>query len=72
LNTTLVLVSGGLDSAVLLAHEAARAAILPLYVEVGLAWESAEKRMLAHLLLAPPFQHNVGALQTMTFDMRDV
>ena len=56
----------------LLAHEAARAAILPLYVEVGLAWESAEKRMLAHLVSAPAFRQNVGALQTATFDMRDV
>ena len=69
---TIVLISGGLDSAVLLAHEAQRTAVVPLYVEVGLAWEGAEKRMLAHLLAAPVFQQNMAALQTVTFNMRDV
>ena len=38
---TAVLLSGGLDSAVLLAEEAARGAIVqPIYVSVGLAWEA--------------------------------
>ena len=70
--TSVVLLSGGLDSAVLLASEAVRGAVLPLYVEVGLAWEPAERQMLALLLAAPAFQRNVGTLETLAFDMRDV
>jgi 7-cyano-7-deazaguanine synthase len=48
-----VLVSSGLDSAVLLAHEATRYDVRPLYVRSGLAWEAAELRMLARLVAAP-------------------
>lgn len=46
-----VLVSGGLDSAVLLA-EAVRAypAVHPLYIETGLHWESTEKAYLRRFL----------------------
>jgi 7-cyano-7-deazaguanine synthase len=40
---TAVLLSGGLDSAVLLAEEAARDTVQPIYVSVGLAWEQAER-----------------------------
>lgn len=47
---TVVLLSGGLDSAVLLAHEAAQAPVLPLYVASGLAWEALEREMLGRLL----------------------
>jgi 7-cyano-7-deazaguanine synthase len=48
-----VLVSGGLDSAVLLA-EAARAypAVLPLYVRTGIAWEGVERQYLDRFLAA--------------------
>jgi 7-cyano-7-deazaguanine synthase len=48
-----VLVSGGLDSAVLLA-EAARAypRVVPLYVRVGLVWESVEYLYLTRFLSA--------------------
>jgi len=48
-----ILVSGGLDSAVLLA-EAARAypAVFPLYVRTGLAWEGVERRHLDRFLAA--------------------
>jgi len=35
---TAVLFSGGLDSAVLLADEAARGVVQPVYVSSGLAW----------------------------------
>ena len=38
---TAVLLSGGLDSAVLLAEEASRGTVQPIYVAAGLAWESA-------------------------------
>ena len=69
---TIVLLSGGLDSAVLLAHEAERARVLPVYVSVGLAWESAERRMVSHLLAAPLFAGKIEALETLDFTMRDV
>lgn len=48
-----VLVSGGLDSAVLLA-EAARAypTVYPLYVRTGLLWEEVERRYLGRFLAA--------------------
>src|SRR5438045_5811670 len=48
-----VLVSGGLDSAVLLA-EAARAypAVFPLYVRTGLLWEAVERQYLDRFLAA--------------------
>ena len=39
-----VLLSGGLDSAVLAAHEAQTARVLPVYVSVGLAWEDGGSR----------------------------
>jgi 7-cyano-7-deazaguanine synthase in queuosine biosynthesis len=44
---TAVLLSGGLDSAVLLAEEAARDEVQPIYVSVGLAWEASERAMVA-------------------------
>lgn len=69
---TVVLISGGLDSAVLLAHEAARGPTCPLYVSVGLAWERAERAMLARLLDAPIFDGRVHPLATVEFNMRDV
>ena len=43
--TSAVLFSGGLDSAVLLASEAARAEMTwPIHVRTGMAWEPAEAR----------------------------
>ncbi len=50
---SVVLVSSGLDSAVLLAHEASQYDVRPVYVRSGLAWEDAEMQMLARLLAAP-------------------
>jgi 7-cyano-7-deazaguanine synthase len=72
---TIVLLSGGLDSAVLLAHEAQEVRtgpVLPAYVSVGLAWEPAEQRMLAQLIATPPFARNVAPVETLAFTMRDV
>jgi 7-cyano-7-deazaguanine synthase len=66
-----VLLSGGLDSAVLLAEEAARAPVQPIYVTVGLAWEAAEREVVARLLAHEAFSR-VGALVTLAVDMRDV
>jgi 7-cyano-7-deazaguanine synthase len=69
---TAVLVSGGLDSAVLVAHEARGGLVHPIYVQSGLAWEPAERRALARLLQAPPLQAAVRPLVALAVDMRDV
>jgi len=66
-----VLCSAGLDSAVLLAGEARRGPVVPVYVSVGLAWEAAERRMLSRLLAAPVFA-GVEPAASLSFDMRDV
>ena len=70
--TSIVLLSGGLDSAVLLASEAQSAQVQPVYVSVGLAWEHAEQAMLAQLLPAPAFKTRVLPLARVEFSMRDV
>ena len=70
--STAVLFSGGLDSAVMLADEAARAAVQPIYVSTGLAWEPSERAMVSALLDAVPFAGHVRALVALGVDMRDV
>lgn len=50
---SVVLVSSGLDSAVLLAHESAHYDVRPVYVRSGLAWEAAELQMLSRLVTSP-------------------
>ena len=70
--TTLVLLSGGLDSAVLAAHEAQTSRVLPVYVCVGLAWETAELAMVERLLQAPVFDDRAEPLTRVEFTMRDV
>lgn len=73
---TVVLLSGGLDSAVLLADEASRAgpgeAVQPLYVSAGLAWEPAEREVVGRLVTAAPVAGRVRPLVTLSVDMRDV
>jgi 7-cyano-7-deazaguanine synthase len=69
---SLVLLSGGLDSAVLVASEARASRVFPVYVSVGLAWEPRERQILARLLATPPYATNVAPLAELTFDMRDV
>jgi len=72
---TAVLLSGGLDSAVLLAEEALRAGgepVQPIYVSVGLAWEDAERRIISRLLATPPLSGRVRPLASLAVDMRDV
>jgi 7-cyano-7-deazaguanine synthase len=68
---TAVLLSGGLDSAVLLAEEAARGQAQPLYISAGLAWEARERAALARLLAHAAFV-DVPSLVSLTVDMRDV
>ena len=69
---TLVLLSGGLDSAVILAHEAQRERVHPVYVSVGLAWERAELTMVRQLLASPVFDGRTAPLESLEFNMRDV
>jgi 7-cyano-7-deazaguanine synthase len=69
---TAVLLSGGLDSAVLLAEEAARGAVQPIYVSVGLAWEALELSSVRALLAADPLRGRTRPLVPLTIDMRDV
>jgi 7-cyano-7-deazaguanine synthase len=71
-DTAVVLISGGLDSAVLLAHESRERRVIPVYVSVGLAWEAAERQMLAELLAAPVLAGQTLPLETLEFSMRDV
>ena len=53
--TSAVLLSAGLDSAVLAALEATTAVVHPLYVSAGLSWEAAERAALERLLQDPAF-----------------
>jgi 7-cyano-7-deazaguanine synthase len=69
---TAVLLSGGLDSAVLLADEATRDDVLPIYVRVGLAWEGAELAMTSAFLAHAAFARAVRPLITLSVDMTDV
>jgi 7-cyano-7-deazaguanine synthase len=70
--STIVLLSGGLDSAVLLAHEAQTHQVWPVYVGVGLAWESPERAMVQRLLAHPGLPATIGPLLSVEFTMRDV
>jgi len=67
-----VLFSGGLDSAVLLAEEAARGEVQPIYVSAGLAWEQAERDAIARLLASGRAGRQVRPLVSLSVDMRDV
>ncbi len=69
---TAVLCSAGLDSAVLLADEAAHGPVHPLYVSVGLAWEGAELAAAERLLAHPVFRRGVAGLERLELTMRDV
>ena len=68
---TVVLLSAGLDSAVLAASEARTSIVQPVYVSAGLAWEADEQRALARLLATPPFR-TVRPLATLTFTVHDL
>ena len=72
--TTAVLLSGGLDSAVLLADEAAHNTqpVTPIYVGAGLAWEAAERALVARLLESAVLRERTRPLVSLSVDMRDV
>lgn len=68
-----VLLSGGLDSAVLLADEASRHAdIQPIYVRAGFAWEAGEHALVDRLLAGDPFRGRTRPLISLRVDMQDV
>lgn len=67
-----VLLSAGLDSAVLAAAELRAAQVHPIYVSTGLAWEGAELRALERLLSSPPFAGRTAPLVSLTFTVKDL
>jgi len=69
---TAVLLSGGLDSAVLLAEEAAHDDVQPVYVSVGLAWEAAEREAVRRFLADGFKSPRVRPLASLSVDMTDV
>jgi 7-cyano-7-deazaguanine synthase len=72
--TTAVLLSGGLDSAVLLADETSRneEPVTPIYVGAGLAWETAERATIERLLQHLSTCTDMRPLVSLSVDMRDV
>ena len=70
--STSVLLSAGLDSAVLTAAEARSGEVHPVYVSTGLAWEPAELAALDRLLAAAPFDRNVAPLARLSFTVEDL
>ena len=69
---TAVLLSAGVDSAVLAAAEARHAPVQPIYVSAGLAWEAEERAALEGLLAAPPFVGYLTPLACLSFTVRDL
>src|SRR5262245_30287877 len=69
--TTAVLLSAGLDSAVLAASEARRSHVQPIYVSAGLAWEAQELEALDRLLTTPPFA-SLAPLAQLSFTVHDL
>jgi 7-cyano-7-deazaguanine synthase len=70
-SSTAVLISAGLDSVVLAAHEARRGRVHPVYVSTGLSWEGAELSALGQLLTASVFQE-LAPLTRLTFGVDDL
>ena len=69
---TAVLLSGGLDSAVLLAHEARDRIVHPVYVTAGLAWEADERLTIEHLLAASMWGDRVRPIAQLDASVTDV
>ena len=70
--TVAVLFSGGLDSAVLLAHAAVDAIVQPIYVSVGLAWEREELLTAGRLFASGALSGRVQSVVRLRLDMKDV
>ena len=67
-----VLLSGGLDSAVLVAHAARAGEVQPIYVSAGLAWEREERALVERLLQSPPYASGVLPLVALAADVADI
>jgi 7-cyano-7-deazaguanine synthase len=67
-----VLLSGGLDSAVLVAHAARSGTVQPVYVSAGLSWEAEEGALVARLLETAPFASGVRPLVRLALDGTDL
>ena len=72
MNRTAVLLSAGLDSAVLAASEARTSEVRPIYVSAGLSWEESERAALDRLLAVPPLRGRVAPLAQLSFTVRDL
>ena len=72
LNATAVLLSAGLDSAVLAAVEARRGVVHPIYISTGLVWEFDELAVLDRLLASSPYAQNVERLARLSFTVEDL
>jgi 7-cyano-7-deazaguanine synthase len=71
--SSLVLYSGGLDSAVLLAREREQHDdVWPVYVRSGLAWEATELAAASRLLRVPPFANRMRPLVVIDASLADV
>jgi 7-cyano-7-deazaguanine synthase len=68
---TAVLLSAGLDSAVLAVDQARTGRVHPLYISTGLAWEAEERAMLVRLLATPPYQQ-MAPVTELSFTVRDL
>ncbi len=69
---TAVLLSAGLDSAVLTAAEARSGEVHPIYISTGLAWERDELAALDRLLATAPFDRSVAPLARLSFTVEDL
>ena len=67
-----VLLSGGLDSAVLVANASRTAVVQPIYVSAGLAWEQEERALVERLLQSPPYASGVLPLAALAVDATDI
>lgn len=72
METTAVLLSAGLDSAVLAASEARSRRVQPIYVSAGLAWETSELAALDRLLAAAPLAGALAPLARLSFTVADL
>ena len=66
-----VLLSAGLDSAVLAAAEARNGTVQPIYVATGLSWEASERAALERLLETPPYAA-CHAVAVLTYPVGDL
>jgi 7-cyano-7-deazaguanine synthase len=67
-----VLLSGGLDSAVLVAHAATTGTVQPVYIKAGLAWEAEEIALVRRLLASGTFARAVLPLKCLSLDVTDL